>query len=391
MTTPIYDVVVVGGGIHGVGVAQAAVAAGYSTLLLERSGLASGTSSRSSKLIHGGLRYLESGQLGLVRESLREREILLRLAPELVHRVPFYIPVYACTRRGPWTIRAGLSLYALLGGLSQETRYEILPRTRWGTLDGLGTNGLQAVFCYQDAQTDDAELTRAVMHSAQTLGATLCCPANFLSAKQTRDGFRIHYLEGDKEILCHGKTLVNAAGPWVNAVLDRITPRSDTLLMELIQGTHILLEGEIRNGVYYVEAPRDGRAVFVMPWKGNTLVGTTETPYHGDPVAVQPLPNEVEYLREAFLHYFPTRNANLLSSFAGLRVLPHDARSVFHRARETRLQTDTPRRPRLVSIYGGKLTGYRATAAKVVTLLRHSLPSCRVRADTAQLPLTPGK
>jgi glycerol-3-phosphate dehydrogenase len=389
MITPIYDVVIVGGGIHGAGVAQAAAAAGYSTLLLERTGLASGTSSRSSKLIHGGLRYLENGQLGLVRESLREREILLRLAPELVRRVPFYIPVYACTRRGPWTIRAGLSLYALLGGLSRETRYETLPRTRWDALDGLGTNGLQAVFCYQDAQTDDAALTRAVMRSAQTLGATLCCPANFLSAKQTQDGFRIHYLEGDKEILCHGKTLVNAAGPWVNTVLDRVAPRSDSLLMELIQGTHILLEGETRNGIYYVEAPRDGRAVFVMPWKGNTLVGTTETPYHGDPAAVQPLPDEVDYLRETFHSYFPARNATPLSSFAGLRVLPHAAQGTFHRARETRLQTDTPRKPRLVSIYGGKLTGYRATAAKVVALLRHNLPSCPMRADTAQLPLTP--
>src|SRR6185436_2703518 len=171
-----YDLLIIGAGIHVVGVAQAAAAAGYSVLVLEKTALAAGTSSKSSKLIHGGLRYLETGQLRLVRESLREREILLRVAPELVHLVPFYIPVYRRTRRRPWQITVGLSLYAALGGFTSANRFARLARDEWAALDGLETRALQAVFRYHDAQTDDAALTRAVMRSAQSLGAELKMP-----------------------------------------------------------------------------------------------------------------------------------------------------------------------------------------------------------------------
>src|ERR1700690_2791910 len=136
-----FDVLVVGGGIHGAGVLQAAVAAGHRALLIEQSGIASGTSSRSSKLIHGGLRYLETGQFALVRESLRERALMLRLAPDLVHLQRFYIPVYAHTRRRPWQLRLGLSLYALLASLRPEARFGTVPRREWDRLEGLRTAG----------------------------------------------------------------------------------------------------------------------------------------------------------------------------------------------------------------------------------------------------------
>jgi glycerol-3-phosphate dehydrogenase len=188
-----YDIVIIGGGIHGVGVAQAAAAAGYSALVLEQTGLASGTSSKSSKLIHGGLRNLESGQWRLVRESLREREVLLRVAPELVRLVPFYIPVYRHTRRPAWQIGTGLSLYALLGGLHENNRFSDMARSGWAQLDGLDTRDLQHVFRYYDAQTDDAALTRAVMHSAESLGAQLHCPASFTGAEYTGNGWRVDY------------------------------------------------------------------------------------------------------------------------------------------------------------------------------------------------------
>ena len=388
MTTPVFDVVIIGGGIHGVGVAQAAAAAGHSALVLERQALGSGTSSRSSKLIHGGLRYLESAQFGLVRESLSEREILLRNAPELVRRVPFYIPVYASTRRPPWMIRAGLSLYALLGGLSRDARFESVPRARWENLDGLDTRGLRAVFRYEDAQTDDVLLTQAVMRSAQVLGVELRCPANFLSAIRSETGFRVHYLDRQGEQTCHTRALVNAAGPWVNAVLDRIAPRPPMLTVELIQGAHILIEDEIRRGIYYVEAPGDGRAVFVMPWKGQTLIGTTETAFNGDPGSVRALPQEISYLQETWRHYFPRGPGRLLDSFAGLRVLPQGPGSVFHRSRETVLHPDDPEHVRLVTVYGGKLTGYRATAAKVMRLLQKSLPARLAVADTTKMSLS---
>ena len=168
-----YDVVIIGGGIHGAGVLQAAAAAGHKALLIERQALASGTSSRSSKLIHGGLRYLESGQFALVRESLRERAIHLRIAAELVELKPFFIPVYRDTRRRPWQLKIGLWIYALLGGFDAATRFGSVPKAQWPALDGLKSSDLDAVIRYHDAQTNDALLTRAVVKSALGLGAEI--------------------------------------------------------------------------------------------------------------------------------------------------------------------------------------------------------------------------
>ena len=161
------------------------------------------------------------------------------------------------------------------------------------------------------------------------------------------------------------------------------------LSVDLVQGAHIILAGEVHQGLYYLEAPRDGRAVFVMPWQGNTLVGTTETPFDGDPASAQARPDEISYLQETFRRYFPQRNVALLSSFAGVRVLPLGAGPSFRRSRETVLHPDTTRHPRLITIYGGKLTGYRATAARVLALLKPALPQRVQRADTASIPLTP--
>src|SRR5271170_7331618 len=186
-----YDVIVVGGGIHGAGVLQAAVAAGHSALLIEKGALASGTSSRSSKLIHGGLRYLESGQFSLVRESLRERAVHLRIAPDLVELKPFFIPVYADTRRRPWQLKLGLWVYALLGGFDASTRFGTVPKREWSSLDGLKSEGLDAVIRYHDAQTDDALLTRAVVQSALSLDAELAIPACFTGATLADDGVAV--------------------------------------------------------------------------------------------------------------------------------------------------------------------------------------------------------
>ena len=164
----LYDVAVIGGGIHGVGVAQAAAAAGYSVVLFEQKELAYGTSSRSSKLIHGGLRYLESFEISLVHESLRERELLIKLAPDLVRRQSFYIPVYDTTKRAAWMMRAGLTMYSILAGLGKSVRFETIPKSQWGNLDDIKTEGLKKVFRYTDGQTDDRLLTQSVMQSAQS-------------------------------------------------------------------------------------------------------------------------------------------------------------------------------------------------------------------------------
>lgn len=381
------DVLVIGGGIHGAGVLQAAAAAGHSALLVEERAPAAGTSSRSSKLIHGGLRYLETMQLGLVRESLREREILLRVAPHLVKLTPFFIPIYDDTSRAPWTIRAGLSMYAALGGLNRDDLFRRLPRREWEQLDGLATRGLRAVFRYFDGQTDDAALVRAVLASARELGAHVESPCAFLAAHKQNDGYlvRLSDARGERELKC--AALVNAAGPWIATVHKRITPRPLVLDVELIAGAHLELEGVLERGIYYCEAPRDRRAVFLMPWKGRTMVGTTETPYSGDPARVTPLASEIEYLLETLGRYMPERSTNVLAAWAGLRVLPKLPGRAFSRPRDVTFTFDDEARPRLVAIWGGKLTGYRATAEKVLQSLAPQLPQQRRVADTATLRL----
>src|SRR5271165_3958162 len=236
-----YDVIIIGGGIHGAGVLQAAAAAGHSALLIERRSLASGTSSRSSKLIHGGLRYLESAQFALVRESLRERAIHLRIAAELVELKPFFIPVYRDTRRRPWQLKLGLWMYALLGGFDASTRFGTVPRSGWSSLDGLETQGLDAVIRYHDAQTDDALLTRAVVQSALSLGAELAMPASFTAAALTDDGVAVSYVKDSATVECTARVLVNAAGPWAPGVAGLIQPPILIPRVDLVQGTHIVL------------------------------------------------------------------------------------------------------------------------------------------------------
>jgi glycerol-3-phosphate dehydrogenase len=386
-----YDVVVIGAGIHGAGAAQAAAAAGHSVLLLEQRAVAAGTSSRSSKLIHGGLRYLETGQLALVRESLHERSVLLRIAPSLVQLRRFFVPIYGATRRRPWQLRVGLSLYAALAGFRSDARFGTLPREHWGSLQGLRTDGLRAVFWYHDAQTDDRLLTQAVVRSAQSLGAEFVLPAQFLEAELTPDAVQVRYRHGDAEQSCAAGVLVNAAGPWADEVARCVRPAISIPAVERVQGTHLLLPETLGEDVFYVESPRDGRAVFLMPWHGGLLVGTTETRFHADPAATAPTAAEVNYLLGVLKHYFPRfrhyQPGDVLERFAGLRVLPRDEAHPFRRSRETLLITDRPLRPRVLSIYGGKLTTWRAVAARVQQRLAPSLPSRLPRARTDALEL----
>lgn len=386
-----YDVIVVGGGIHGAGVLQAAAAAGYSALLIEKRGLASGTSSRSSKLIHGGLRYLESGQFGLVRESLRERAIHLRIAPELVELKPFYIPVYADTRRRPWQIKAGLGLYAALGGFSAGTRFGSVPRSDWTRLDGLDTRGLAGVIRYYDGQTDDARLTRAVAQSARELGGELAIPAEFIGAELVESGVEVTYVQAGAQVGARARVLVNAAGPWATQVARAVRPAISVPQVELVQGTHIVLPLPVTAGIYYVESPSDGRAVFVMPWHGATLIGTTETAFAGDPDRVCPLPQEEQYLLEVAAHYFPAVRSmtreHIVQRFAGLRVLPAASQAAFDRSRETIFTADREPEPRVLGIYGGKLTGWRAAAERVLSRIAPTLGARQRRAATDRLIL----
>lgn len=382
-----YDVAVIGAGIQGAGVAQAMAAAGYSVVILDSRGPASGTSSRSSKLIHGGLRYLETLQIGLVFESLSERATLLRIAPHLVRLVPFHIPVYKQTSRGPWTLRAGLSLYALLGKLRRDARFSTVPRSAWPLLDGLRTDDLKTVFRYFDGQTDDAALCRAVLASATELGAEALIGAKVVAASRDSRGWSLSARVDHDVRTIPARTVVNAAGPWVNHVLDHVTPPPGRRELDLVAGSHVEVTGHLDQGIYYCEAPSDQRAVFTIPWKGRLMIGTTEQPYDGDPRQVEPTQREIDYLLATHQHYFPDWRGEVVDTWAGLRVLPRGEGDAFSRPRDVTLVGDDRVKPTWLTIYGGKLTGYRATAAKIERRLEGALGGGERRADTKTLVL----
>ena len=384
-----YDVAIIGGGIHGAGVAQACAAAGYSCIIIEKTDWAAGTSSKSSKLIHGGLRYLETAQISLVWQSLRERGLLLSIAPQLVKPLQFFIPVYRETTRRPWQLRIGLSLYALLTGFTKLARFKSYRIDSPQLAENLNRKDLSAVFSYWDAQTDDRQLTQAVIRSARALGATTLCPATLQSATAITEGYRLNIQqlatkEEPSTLTC--RFLVNAAGPWANKVLATVTEQPQTLAMELVKGSHLIFQQRITEHAYYLESPIDKRAVFVLPWHGKTMIGTTEQPFNGDPDHVTVSEQETDYLLNTFKHYFPETEVDICDQFAGLRVLPRGDGSPFSRPRDCILFQD-PNQLRLLTLYGGKLTAYRHTAEQVITKIAAQLGTQQAIADTKKIRL----
>ena len=387
-----FDVVVIGAGIHGAGVAQAATAAGYSVLVIEKTKIAAGTSSKSSKLIHGGLRYLESAQFSLVRKSLKERAVLCRIAPDLVKLKPFYIPIYKNTSRRPWQIRLGLSLYALLGNLHKVNLFKRVSRKQVKNMDQLEHTDLQKVYQYNDGQTNDVKLTQAVMFSAKQLGAELIFPVSVISVVKNNSGFDVVYSEDSKENHVGAKVVVNAAGPWVNELHKLVSPDVSSLEVDLVQGTHIIIDVPAPSGIYYLEAT-DQRAVFVMPYEFDgeekTMVGTTEKLFQGKADDVKPSEEEISYLLDVYKSYFVSQksqgNIKVVQQFAGLRVLPKDDGSMFSRPRDTILHWAIPG---LLTLYGGKLTAYRSTSELVIKNIKPLLGKRRRIAHTDQLSLS---
>lgn len=382
-----YDIVIIGGGINGAGCAQAAAAAGYSCLVLEQySSPAQGTSSRSSKLIHGGLRYLESAQFSLVRECLNERRRLLKNAPELVTLIPFYIPIYKTSKRSPWIIRAGLTLYWLLGG----GRFKVIPKQQWNELDNISTHNLSAVFQYWDAQTDDAALTRAVLESARNFDATILMDAKFNHAQRQDIGYNINYSHNKITHECYARHVINATGPWINELLNKVSPKPTMLDVDLVAGTHLVLPGHLHKGIYYLESPTDGRAIFVAPWKNNILIGTTEMLFRGNPADITPTDSEIDYLLNIYNYYYGKNlsRTDIIQSFAGLRVLPTSTEAAFHRSRDTIIHSDNIKEASLISIYGGKLTAYRATAENVLKLINNASEKSDTTGDTRNMKIT---
>ena len=384
-----FDVVVIGAGIHGAGVAQAVAAAGYKVAVLEKNAVGKGTSCKSSKLIHGGLRYLESYQFSLVRKSLKERATLCRLAPSLVKLKPFYIPIYKSTTRKSWQIKLGLSLYALLGGMHKNNLFSCLRHKNNKNLEGLDKSDLKNIYQYFDGQTNDEMLTNAVMKSARELGAKLMCPVKIESINKANQNFTINYTERAQQKKITSKLIVNATGPWVNEIEHVVDNPIKQLAVDLVQGTHIILDIPAPTGIYYLEAD-DKRAVFVMPYefenKKITMVGTTEKIFKGKADDVAPTKDEVDYLVDVYKKYFKgKKKVSVLHQFAGLRVLPKNEGGVFSAPRDTILHWATEG---LLNLYGGKLTAYRSTSELVFKKIKPLLEKKRRIAFTDQLYLS---
>jgi glycerol-3-phosphate dehydrogenase len=260
-------------------------------------------------------------------------------------------------------------------------RFRSLPKAAWETLGPLEREGLRAVFAYQDARTDDAALVRAVLDSARSFGATIEMPARLESATRRSDGYVMRLADGTERF---ASVVVNAAGPWVAEIQLRAgLPAVD---VELVQGAHVEYDAAIADGAIYVESPIDRRPVFLLPWRGGTMVGTTETVFRGDPDDVAPLPEEIDYLETTLRRFVPGFRGARTAAWAGLRVLPRSATDPNARRRGTMFVTDDPGSPRWIAVCGGKLTTYRDTAEKVMRLAATSLPASSGR-DTATIPL----
>ncbi len=389
------DIAIIGGGINGCGIARDAAGRGLSVYLCEQNDLASGTSSWSTKLIHGGLRYLEHYEFRLVREALMERERLWRLAPHIIWPLRFVLPVHRGLRPA-WLLRLGLFLYDHLGGR------KLLPPTR--TLNLETDDAGQALkpdarigFEYSDCWVDDARLVVLNAMDARTRGALIETRQKLISAIR-KDGFWDLTIEDQvtktsKHI--EARALINAAGPWVADVLqDKI--RSDLeARVRLVQGSHIVVGRLFTHDRAYIFQNADGRIIFAIPYQNNfTLIGTTDHDYQGDPSAVHATEDEITYLLSAARDYFkaPIERDNVVWAYSGVRPLYDDGASKAQEAtRDYVLKLDDIKgQAPLLAVFGGKITTYRKLAESVLERLMPYFPKLSERRGWTANDVLPG-
>lgn len=380
-----HDLVVIGGGIHGCAVARDAAMRGLDVALFEKDDLASGSSSAGSKLVHGGLRYLEGFELRHVREGLRERARLLRNAPHLVRPLPFLLPFYPDGRWGRWMLRAGLALQDLLAGRNGLGRHRWLSReATLGLESGLRPEGLQGAFAFTDAQVDDTRLCIETAVDAARQGAeihTRCEVIGLIEQEGRVRGVRTREGKDVREV--RSRVVINCAGAGVARVADgqelARRPR-----VRWIRGSHVVLSRRTRGHAVLLTSPRDRRVVYALPYKGLTLIGTTEVETRAAASIVEPTAEEIDYLLECSRVHFPEDPASpddVVVAFAGLRTLPASEEEDPGRiSREAHVQEDAPG---LLTLVGGRYTTHRATAEEIVDRAARRLPrnvgDCRTR------------
>jgi len=376
-----FDLAIIGGGINGCGLARDAAGRGLSVFLCDMGDLGGGTSSRSTKLIHGGLRYLEQFDFRLVREALAEREVIWAIAPHIVRPLRFVLPHQAGLRPA-WVLRTGLFLYDHLGGrrrLPPTRRLDLASDAAGRPLKpGVFTTGFE----YSDCWVDDARLVVLNARDAAERGAKICARTRAVEASRTREGWQVTLAEvgsGRRDTIA-ARVLINAAGPWVEAVATVAREHKLRGKVRLVQGSHIVVRQLFGHNRAYILQRPDGRIVFAIPYEGDfTLIGTTDRDYAGDPLEVSASDEEISYLCEAASAAFAQRLAtgDVVWSYSGVRPLYDDGVSEAKAAsRDYVLELDEQEGAApLLSIIGGKITTYRRLAEAALARLAMHLPA----------------
>jgi glycerol-3-phosphate dehydrogenase len=392
-----FDVLVVGGGITGVGVARDAALRGMNVALVERDDFASGTSSRSSRLVHGGLRYLEHGHLHLVFESSLERRRLLELAPHLVRPLEFIWPVYEGARVPRWKLGAGLFLYDLLALFRNVAPHRRLdPDEVLAREPRLRAEDLTGGASYFDAATDDARLTLATALGAHEAGATVANHAGVRRLLVTRGrtgGAIVADSIGGSEVSVRARIVVNAAGPWSDEIrrLDEPTARAT---LRGTKGVHVTVPRDRigNHNALTLLSPVDGRVMFLLPGDTHAVIGTTDTETDASPDDVRASRDDVDYLLRTANHFFPAASLtaeDVVCAWAGIRPLVA-GRFGTDAAAASREHEITVSERGVVSVSGGKLTTYRAMSAEVVDVVERELGRVATPSETARVPLPGG-
>ena len=390
-----FDLLVIGGGVNGAGIARDAAGRGLRVLLCEKGDLAEGTSSRSGKMVHGGLRYLEHREFRLVREALAEREVLLRIAPHIVWPMRFVIP-HSPAQRPVWLLRLGLFFYDHLG------RRVSLPGTRRINLrtapEGRAIQpGFVTAFEYSDCWVDDARLVALNALDAAAHGAEILVGTQATHARREGDGWAVTLLGEDGERVVQARILVNAAGPWVDDVIHGVAGRNARSQVRLVKGSHLVVRKFWDGAHAYLLQNDDKRVIFVCPYEGMALIGTTDTPYEGRPDDAAVDPAERQYLMRAVNAVMRAQlsEADLVAEFTGIRPLFDDgvsrggAATASTLTRDYRFDLDAALgQAPLLSVFGGKITTYRRLAEHAMERLAPYLPPSA--AWTAKAPLPGG-
>jgi glycerol-3-phosphate dehydrogenase len=373
------DIFVVGGGINGCGIARDAAGRGYSVCLAEMNDLGSGTSSWSTKLIHGGLRYLEHYEFRLVREALIEREVLLNMAPHIIWPLRFVLPHHKGMRPA-WLLRLGLFLYDHLGGR------KILPATkvldlRNDTAGGPLKDEFTKAFEYSDCWVNDARLVVLNAMDAKAKGAEISTRTKVVSAKRTDDLWEIDLQDahtGTKRRVS-ARVIVNAGGPWVDDILRTSIGENEAHNVRLVQGSHIVVRKKFEHPKAYFFQNSDERIFFAIPYEQDfTLIGTTDQDFHGDPSNVKISDEEIDYLCAGASHYFkePVTRDDIVWTYSGVRPLYDDGASKAQEAtRDYVLRTDGTAGPKVINIFGGKITTYRRLAESMLAKVEEAIGS----------------